>query len=121
MSEDLKYSEILIDYADPLLESNDSSDLQLDKLRTAQSIWNFCIAQEFGLKSFLFLNKIFLEGVKENPEFMKTFLMLRIRKKEKFNQHKIFIIDVYYNNLPDNTTTIKVEYCKPENFNDLDL
>jgi hypothetical protein len=47
--------------------------------------------------------------------------MLRIRKKEKFNQHKIFIIDVYYNNLPDNTTTIKVEYCKPENFNDLDL
>lgn len=45
------YSDILQDFASPLLDGRDNNEKLLVKLQTAQLVWNYCISKEFALAS----------------------------------------------------------------------
>jgi len=115
------YSDILQDFANPLLDGSESNDTLLLKLKTAQLVWNYCIAKEFGLASLLIFEEIMDSSRKEDPEIMLIFLMLINRKEQLFHQYKNFILDVRIVQKPDKSYSVQADFIKHENFKEIKL
>lgn len=115
------YSDILQDFANPLLDGSDSNDILLLKLKTAQTVWNYCISKEFALASLLMFEEIMDSSRNEDPEIIPIFLMLIDRKEQLFHQYKNFILDVRIVQKPDKSYSVQAEFIKHEDFKEIKL
>lgn len=115
------YSDILQDFANPLLDGRDNNEIFLVKLKTAQLVWNYCISKEFALASLSVFEDIMNSSRKEDPEIKVIFLMLINRKEQLFQQYKNFITDVRIVQKPDKSYSIQTDFIKQKNFNEVKL
>lgn len=121
MNKKKAYSDILQDFADPFLDVSDSIDLFLLKLKTAQTVWNYCISKEFALASLIMFEEIMDSSRKEDPEIIPILLMLVNRKEQLFHQYKNFILDVRIVQKPDKSYSVQAEFIKHEYFKEIKL
>lgn len=110
----IKYSEVLQDYAAPLLDKNDSANVFLERLKVAELIWNYCIAKEFKLPCLNILQNAIDSSNSEYPEMLDVFHLMTEIKERDFKQYKNFIINTEYRIKPDGSKTIYVESAEPE-------
>lgn len=115
------YSDILQDFANPLLDDRDSNEIFLIKLKASQLVWNYCISKEFALASLSVFEDIMNSSRKTNPEIKQIFLMLINRKKQFFQQYKNFITDVRIMQKPDKSYSIQTDFIKQKDFKEVKL
>ena len=115
------YSDILQDFANPLLNGGDNNEQLLVKLKMAQLVWNYCISKEFALASLSVLENLIDSSRKEDPEITILLLSLINRKEQFFEEYKNFITDVQIVQKPDKTYSIRTNFIKQKDFKDINL
>jgi hypothetical protein len=114
MNNDIKYSSLLQDFAQPLINGDETPDAVLQKLKVAELIWNHCVARENQLPIFDLLDKAINESNKRHPEMKIVCSILQELKKAEFNEYNNFIVKTEYRIKPDGSKTIYVESISPE-------
>lgn len=63
------YSDILQDFAAPLLHIKDNGEEFVSKLKVAELIWNYCITEDLNLPISIQIEKAIQESNKLHPEW----------------------------------------------------
>jgi len=116
MDNNIQYSGVLQDFAEPLFDGSEPQDAILQKLKVAELIWNHCIAEEYQLPVFAALDKAIRESNVMHPEMKIAFYLMRELKKAEFSEYKNFILKTEYRIKPDGSKSIYVESVAPEIF-----
>ena len=114
MNNDIKYSTLLQDFAEPLINGDETPDAVLQKLKVAELIWNHCVAKENQLPIFDMLDKAINDSNDRHPEMKIVCSILQELKKAEFNEYNNFIVKTEYRIKPDGSKTIYVESIPPE-------
>ena len=89
----VKYSNLLKEYAEPMLQDDDSvSDLKT-KFFFGIQMWNAAVMKERNEEVYLKLRHEIMSVIKDIPEGEKVFDDLMKRKQDKFAEYKNFIVD----------------------------
>lgn len=89
----VKYSNLLKDYVEPMLEEDDSiSDLKT-KLFFGIHVWNATVMKERNQEVYLKLRHDIMSVLKDITDGEKVFDDLMKRKQDKFADYKNFIVD----------------------------
>lgn len=119
MAEKVMYSNILQEFAKPLLYADDTNDVFITKMKVAELIWNYCIAKEFGMPVFDILHQAITKQNENNPEMKQVFNLFVKMKKEDFYQYKNFIVTVELRIKKEGDKTVYVESIHPNHFNNI--
>jgi hypothetical protein len=114
MNNDIKYSSLLQDFAQPLINGDETPDVVLQKLKVAELIWNHCVAKENQLPIFELLDKAINDSNDRHPEMKIVCSILRELKNAEFNEYNNYIVKTEYRIKPDGSKTIYVESIPPE-------
>jgi len=89
----VKYSELLQEFVDPLLDSqNDSSTVKL-KFAFGVHAWNAATVREKSEEAYLLAKREFFKTTPYVPGMEQLFEEMVDRKREKFSEHKNIIVD----------------------------
>lgn len=113
MAEKALYSSILQDFARPLLNSKDTDDEFMRKMKVIEIIWNYSIAKKFGMPVFKELDKIITEQHKKQIEMKAVFDMFLVLKRSEYAQYNNYIIKVELRKNGDGIRTLYVESADP--------
>jgi hypothetical protein len=114
MTNDIKYSALLQDFAKPLINGDETLDAAMQKNKVAELIWNHCVAKENQLPIFDTLDKAIRESNEQHPEMKYVCFMLQELKKAEYSVYNNFIVTTEYRIKPDGSKTIYVESIPPE-------
>ena len=114
MNNDIKYSSLLQDFAQPLINGDETPDAVLQKLKVAELIWNHCVARENQLPIFDMMDKAINDSNKRYPEMKIVCSMLQELKESEFSEYNNTIVKTEYRIKPDGSKTIYVESMTPE-------
>ncbi|MEO6831658.1 MAG: hypothetical protein ABI378_05045 [Chitinophagaceae bacterium] len=121
MAKPVKYSSILQDFIEPLLEEDDSNEILLRKFKFAEIVWNYCIAKEFKLPALSELDKCLFELDKEDKEMLTLFREFVRRKETNFKKYKNFITKIEFRTNPGEACRVYVESIDPKAISQGDL
>ena len=113
MAQKALYSNILQDFAHPLLSSRDTDDEFMRKMKVIEMIWNYSIAKKFRLSVFKELDKIITEQNRKHIERKAVFEMFLELKKSEYGQYNNYIIKMELREKSDGTKTLYVESADP--------
>lgn len=103
------YSNILIEFIEPLLHGNESEELFLEKAKTGIMAWNFCISNANKLPLNAEMKQIMHQITSNSSEARETLKKLTIRKEMLFSQFNQFIFHVEIKTKSDGSKTLYVE------------
>jgi hypothetical protein len=110
------YSQILLEFATPLLRESDTLDIYYQKLKVAEVIWNYCIVKEFNLPSIKLFEET-IENLRKSDPIMDELIDIFIDiKNEEFFQYKNFIAKNEIKTHDDGHHSIIVQSCAPEDY-----
>ncbi len=113
MAEKPLYSNILQDYARPLLSSKDTDEEFMRKMKVIEIIWNYSIAKKFRLSVFKELDKIISVQHKQQVEMKAVFDMFLELKQFEYSQYNNYILKIELRKKSDGTKTLYVESADP--------
>ena len=113
MAKKNSYSSILQDFARPLLNSKDTDEEFLRKMKEIEIIWNYCIAKKFRMPVFEEIDKIITNQHKKHPEMKLVFDMFLELKRTEFNNYNNYIIKIELRENNDGVKTFYVESADP--------
>ena len=114
MPDKILYSNILQDFAHPLLNEKDTDEIFMTKMKIVEVIWNYCIAKEFKLPVFDELNKIITSQNKIHSAMKAVFDEFIKYKETDFGEYKNFIQKVEYRINSKGAKTLYVESVDPK-------
>ena len=114
MPEKVLYSNILQDFARPLLNEKDTDEIFMKKMKIVEVIWNYCIAKEFKLPVFDELNKIITRQNEIHTAMKEVFDEFIKYKETDFGEYKNFIQKVEYRIKRTGAKTLYVESVDPK-------
>ncbi|MCC5931911.1 MAG: hypothetical protein JJU28_21890 [Cyclobacteriaceae bacterium] len=103
------YSQVLMDFIEPLLSGNEDNDEYLAKAWFGQTAWNYSIAEVNNLPYGAELKATIQKLNSMYPDMSEPMKRLVERKIEKFNDHNQFIFSVELRHKPDGTVSLYVE------------
>ena len=121
MTQGVKYSSVLQDFAAPLFAGNENREELMAKFKVAELVWNHAIAKEFELPIFTVLDQAIQESNKHHPDMEAVFSFLKASKKSDFKVYKNFIVTVEYRLKPDGSASLLVESVEPDKVKNLSL
>ncbi len=113
MAEKVLYSNILQDFARPLLNSKDTDEEFMRKIKVIEIIWNYSIAKKFKMPVFKQLDKIITEQHKHQIEVKALFDMFLEFKKSEYGQYNNYILKIELRKSSDGSKTLYVESADP--------
>lgn len=114
MLEKALYSDILQNFARPLLSSKDTDEEFMRKMKVIEIIWNYSIAKKIRLPVFKELDKIITEQHRKQIEMIAVFDMFLELKRTEYRQHNNYIIKVELRESSDGIKTLYVESTDPK-------
>ena len=87
MSKKVLYSNILQNFAHPLLNSKDTDEIFMRKMKMIEIIWNYSIAKKYQMPVFHELNRIITAQIKLSHAMKEVFDMFLELKNSEYNQY----------------------------------
>ena len=109
MAEKAIYSTILQDFARPLLNSKDTDEEFMRKMKVIEIIWNYSIAKKFRMPVFKELASVITEQHKKHIEMKAVFDMFLELKRTEYDQYDNYIIKMELREISDGVKTFYVE------------
>lgn len=114
MPEIALYSDILQNFARPLLSSKDTDKEFMSKMKVIEVIWNYSIAKKFRMPVYKELDKIITAQLKQQLEMKAVFDTFLQLKKSEYGQYNNYIIKVELRKSSDGIKTLYVESADPK-------
>ena len=112
MAEKVLYSTVLQNFARPLLNSKDTDEEFMRKMKVIEIIWNYSIAKKFRLPVFKELEKIITEQHRNHIGMKAVFDRFLELKNAEYDQYNNFIIKM---DLRQNSDGVKIFYVESAN------
>lgn len=105
----ISYSQLLIDFIDPILDGQEDEITFLEKAKAGQIAWNFCVSDKLGVKGDQYMKAVLKNITAQHPEAKEILDPLVIRKQTLFEQYDQYILLVESREKPNGETTLYVE------------
>jgi hypothetical protein len=109
MPEKVLYSNILQDFARPLLNSKDTDEEFMRKMKVIEIIWNYSVAKKFSMPVFKELDKIITEQLRKHITMKAVFDMFLELKNAEYDQYNNYILKMELRENSDGLKTFYVE------------
>lgn len=103
------YSTLLQDFARALLNSKDTDEIFMRKMKIIEIIWNYSIAKKYKMPVFEELNRIIAAQNKTSPATKEVFNMFLKLKKREYNQYNNYILKTELRKNQEGIKTLYVE------------
>ncbi len=105
----ISYSNLLIQFIEPLINGDEDSEEFLMKAKIGQLAWNHCFSVEYELPFDQEMKTALKNLTEMYPDAKATLNMLAIRKSMKFGAYGQFIFKVECRHKPDGSVNLYVE------------
>lgn len=118
MSKKVLYSNILQQFARPLLNPKDTDSDFMSKMKVIEMIWNFSIAKKYKMPLFDELERIITAQNKKFKEMEAVFDMFLELKETEYDQYNNYITNI---ELRKNEVGVKIFYVESVDVSELKL
>lgn len=105
----ISYSEILIEFIEPLLTGEEDEREYWEKAKAGQMAWNFCVSDKAGIQGDDYVKAVFKQITSQFPQAKEILNSLAIRKQTHFDHYDQYIFTVEIRRKSDGELKLYVE------------
>ena len=105
----IAYSQLLIEFIEPLLTGQEDELEFWEKAKAGQIAWNFCISDQSGILGDDYMKTVLKQITDQHPQAKEVLNTLTLRKQTHFAQYDQYILQVETRRKPNGEVTLYVE------------